>query len=446
MKKKELKLSDILNINKIALLEAYDISKIILEFPLEKQIKIFYLITPSKACAVLSNLEASSASIILEALSPQAKKQIFNAYETDDLANILEELGDNSKVEEFLGYLAKDKREKIRNLLKYKEDTAKAMMGYEYVSTTNNLTSSEAIKIIIDKLKENDYLDTVFVRSHLDNKLVGIVSIKDLISAPIGSFVFDIMKTEFNYVYENDSIDNVISKVRDYDLNVIPVIDNSNVLLGIITADDIISEIKENYDETYHTFAGVNDISTENNVFKRMFSRLPWLLVSVSLNIVLAIVIAQFENTIEAVLALAFFQPTILGMSGNLGTQTMVVTILGLSFDELKEKKEIRKHIRKEILICLINAVILGLLAFFIVFAFVGIRQIPGPDAPLVGLTVSLALLVSLFVSGVISVLVPIIFSKLKIDPASASGPIISTIIDLVAILLYFGFATIILI
>jgi len=189
---------------------------------------------------------------------------------------------------------------------------------------------------------------------------------------------------------------------------------------------------------------GVGDYNESSNAFKRSFQRMPWLVISVLLNLVIAALLSVFEKTLVEVIALIMFQPMILGMAGNIGTQSIAVTILKLNQDELTGKHDEKKHIGKELSIGLLNSIAVGLGGFLISFAILSFINMGSHSPLLLALTIGVSLMGGMFISAAAGVFIPIILEKMKVDPAIASGPIISTLNDLFALLIYFGIATLI--
>ena len=213
---------------------------------------------------------------------------------------------------------------------------------------------SQATQYVTESSLENDFIETIFVINE-HHQLVGTIDIKDLIVARKR----DELKTiiDYNYISTSplDSIDSVVSKISNYDVNVIAVIDE-DVLIGIITADDVMSFVVENYESDVEKLTGVGDYEFDSKPIARVKQRIFWLLLSITLNLLIAGVLSFFGTTLEAITALILFQPMILGMAGNIGTQAIAVTILGLHNPEYEEKTTLKKHVRKEIIIAIINS------------------------------------------------------------------------------------------
>lgn len=439
---KKFNIYDVINIKKLLLLEPFDIAKVIKNLSLSEQLHILHLLPDLKIGLILHHLEPDNVYEILVAMEKTTVTKILNSLESDDLTTLLENLEPQASAE-LLSNLSGKKKEQVKYLLKYREDSAKAMMSLEFIQIESNLLIGDALKEIIAKVTENDYLDQIFVVEQ--QQFLGSVGIKQLFLAKATDDVASVTNRHSISVQENDSIATVIDKVSDYDLAIIPVLNEENQLRGIITADDILKEIKDNYQDLIQVVAQVDIDDINKPVVKRTLSRIPWLLMSVVLNLLIAGLIGQFEETISLVAALVLFQPMILGMSGNIGNQSLAVTILDLGNGLLAGKGKARKHLGKESLITVINALILGVVSFGFATIYIHFSQIGTQSALAVGYTVGLSMFIALSASGFCAVLLPLLFAKIKIDPIAASGPTLSTINDLISLLVYVGLASLLL-
>jgi magnesium transporter len=301
----------------------------------------------------------------------------------------------------------------------------------------------EATHQIITESKENDYIDNIFIVDQ-EKKIVGVCDLKSLIIARGNTKLKDILEDDFHFVYEDETIEKAIETVMDYDKNAIPVLDKDDKVIGIITADDIFDEIIEDREFDYQRMALLNEHESSSSAWVRTKQRLPWLMIAVILNLLIALFISGFEATFKEVLALVLFQPLILGMAGNIGTQSLAVTILGLHLKDFDSDSIPKKHVKKEVFVAMFNSLFLGVSALLLAFTFLSFSQ-TGTQRPIeVAMIVGFAVFASMFVSALMGVFIPIVLNKAKQDPAAASGPILTTINDLVAALVYFGIATIV--
>ncbi|PKK96626.1 MAG: hypothetical protein CVV58_05390, partial [Tenericutes bacterium HGW-Tenericutes-3] len=267
---------------------------------------------------------------------------------------------------------------------------------------------------------------------------------KQLIMTRSGKKIFEVMNEDIQFVYEYETIEKAIQSVKDYDKNSIPVLNSKKQILGIVTADDVFDEIVENTEDDYQKMALIGDHDSSLSAVGRASQRLPWLMIAVVLNLVIATILSLFDATLVQVTALILFQPTILGMAGNIGTQSLAVTILGLHLEEIDSKKTARKHIFKEMTVGFINSLFLATAAFAFVTLFLILVPTGNQGAVSIALVVFTAVFSSMFIAGSMGVLVPLIFNHYHVNPAAASGPIMTTINDLVTLIIYFGVATLV--
>ncbi|HHU28840.1 TPA: magnesium transporter [bacterium] len=406
----------------------------------EIQDRIYRLIDRKHMIKVIPELADEVVKKLFRRIPEKDITHILSALESDDLRNLLM-LFNREEQQKYIKQLNVTDQDKILKLLSYDEEVAASLMSTDFISINKTMSIKEATHYVITTFDEKYYLDTIFI-TDLDNKLLGIIDIKDLIIARPNDDINEIMERKFYYVLEDTSIDFAISKIKDYDLKVLPVLNQENQILGIITSDDVLHYMEEEHISDYQAIVAVSDHSDELSPLKRSKQRIPWLLMSVIMNLVIASFLSVFQPTLEKVVALVFFQPMILGMAGNIGTQSLAVTILNINNQETR----MDKHVLKEVFVALINSVLVGIISFGIVFLFLNYMTPSEYNAILIGIVVGLSLCGSMFISALASVFLPIILDKLGFDIAAASGPIISTINDFTALGIYFVIATLILI
>ena len=429
--------------------KAYEIADFFDNLGMSDCIRLMGLMDKAKQANVFAYLDQEMAYELLKELPDTTKRNILNNLETDDLKNFLEEL-ETDELSWIIPLLSEKKKLQMKSLLNYKEETAGSIMSLDFLTIPLGLSIPDATTKVIRDMKETDYIDTIFVVNK-EQKLFGTLDLKELIVARKNDDINEIINEEYAYALIDEDIDFVIEKVRNYDIKAIPVLDETSALQGIITADDIMLELSESHEEDFNQLAMVNDFDEGDSIPRRAFKRLPWLLISVVLNVFIAMFLSRFEHVMESVLALTFFTPMILGMAGNIGTQSLAATILGLNSKKIIPGEKTKKHIKKELLTAVINSILLGIAAFIIVSGFLFVLELATgkpEQAPIlmIGTTVGVSIFVALTGSALMSVFVPLGFSKIKVDPAAASGPIITTFNDVFALLVYFGTASIILI
>ena len=423
-------------------MHAFDISLYFFQFDEHQKLRIINLLDLQKLADLFILLDEDQQWELVELLPENRKKGLFRTLESDDLKEFIASL-EEEKQDIVFRLLSSVKAKTMKLLLEYEDDSAASIMSTEFITIDQNMSIKEATNKLVTTSKDQDYIDSIYVLDE-DKKLVGVVDLKDLIIARSNQKLTNIMIDDYHFVDEHDSIEVAIQTVKDYDRNAIPVLDQEHHVLGIVTADDIFDEMIEDIESDYQRLALLDNHESTSTAITRSKQRLPWLLIGVILNLVIASFLSIFEATIAEVVALVLFQPLILGMAGNIGTQSLAVTILGFHREEFDHKKMPKSHVIKEMSIGFLNSLLLGLSAFLLVLGFLSL--IPtGSQSPLyMALVVGLATSMSMFISASMGALVPIFLNRFEIDPSTASGPIMTTINDLVSLVIYFGIATII--
>jgi magnesium transporter len=423
-------------------LHPYDIAVIYESLEDIEKHRLITLIPLEKMAEVFVELGIENQKEVFKTLTDITKKSLLRKLETDELKAFIEMYDTHEERDAIVQMLSKVKAKTIQLLLTYEEDEAASIMMTEFFAIDQNITIKEATSLIVLKSKDNDYIDTVFIQDE-QKKCIGHIDLQDLIIARPNQKLNQLMVKDFPFVYANDSIEEAIQYVLDYDKNVIPVLNNEHEILGIITADDIFDELIEDYEDEYESFSQISDHDISLSSLQRSKQRLPWLMIGVILNLLTITILSTFSATIEQVTALILFQPMILGMAGNIGTQALAVTILGIHQADFKEKQEAKKHIISELLIGLINSLLLGVIAFIFVQIYLTILNMTMQQPVDIAFTVFISLTIAMFISSILGSVVPIIFDRLNIDPASASGPLMTTINDIVSLVIYFSIATV---
>ena len=327
----------------------------------------------------------------------------------------------------------KDEANEIKALLHYEEDTAGGIMTTEYISLKSTTPVKEALMHVKEQAPDAETIYVIFAVNEA-GQLVGVFSLRDLITAENDSYIEDVMSERVISVNVADDQEDVAQVIRDYDFIAVPVVDYQNHLLGIITIDDILDVMDEEASEDYSRLAGVSDIdSTSDSVIKTASKRLPWLIVLTFLGMITATILGSFEDTLSQVALLAAFIPIISGMSGNSGTQSLAVSVRNISTGEINEQSKFKIALREAG-----SGFLSGLVCSVVLFLIIVViyRQ------PLLALIVGGSLTCAMTVGTLVGSMIPLIMNKFKIDPAVASGPFITTINDIVSMLIYFGLAT----
>ncbi len=389
---------------------------------------------------VLSKLETEQFLKITEQLEPIEVSKILQKMDFDDAVDILKEVDEENQLV-YLKFMDTEVRNKTRELMNYDDSTAGALMTHEYIWVPITCTIKEAMKIVISKAKEAYIVDSIYVTENF--KLVGVISLRELIIARAEEKLADIITTNYVAVKPLDNKNIVAEKMMNYDFTVLPVIDKNNKMKGVVTIDDIVDLIDEEAVEDISALAGVSDVDIDQDnetVLDTLKKRLPWLLILVVLGFATSIILASFEETLISIPILAMFLPLILNMSGNTGTQSLAVTVRGISRNQFNNKKNIFKHLLREFKTALLMAIILSVVVF--VFAYV-MGMIYGETDIAFSFIIALSVLIALTFSTLAGSIIPIIIEALKIDPAVASGPFITTINDIVSLSIYLTLASI---
>ena len=299
---------------------------------------------------------------------------------------------------------------------------------------------------LIGQAAKNDNISTIFMVTE-DSTFYGALDLKDLIIARQDACLEDLIVTSYPYVYGNELIDDCIEKLKDYSENSIPVLDNDNKLLGVITSQSIVELVDDEMGEDYAMFAGLTaEEDLKEPLRESLKKRLPWLLVLLGLGMVVSSVVGVFETVVSQLTIIMCFQSLILDMAGNVGTQSLAVTIRVL-MDESLTGKQKAELVWKEMTIGFSNGLILGTLSFIVIGLYIALFK--GKTfmfAYAVSGCIGIALVVAMVISGAVGTCIPLFFKKINVDPAVASGPLITTINDLVAVVTYYGLSWIFLI
>ncbi len=398
------------------LLSAKDLSEI-LEYPEEEDVA-FYLseLSPKKAASILEELEPSTASDILEELAPERSALL-------------------------LDLLDEESRRTIDLLSSYDDDLIGSVMSTNYIVIPNTLSVKQAMGSLITQAAEHDNVTTIFV---VDDKNIfyGAIHLTDLIIAREGSPIEDLITTFFPYVYATETIDDCIERLKDYSEDSIPVLSNNNQILGVITARDIIEVVDDEMGEDYARLAGLTaEEDLREPLLQSMRKRLPWLITLLALGLMVSSVVSVFESVVSQLPLIIAFQSLILDMSGNVGTQSLAVTIRVMMDEKLTGKQKLML-VGKEMRVGFSNGLLLGAISFLFVGLFIYLFKAKTLIfAFSISACIGCALLLAMIISSVTGTVIPLFFKKVGVDPAVASGPLITTVNDLVAVVSYYGLA-----
>ena len=422
---------------KKALLELHpnDLANLYINETKQNKVKIVKTLGLEGFAKAFSYIDTTDQNDFIVSLNIKDQKRLLNALELDDLESYLDQLTALER-NQLITLFPKHKQVMIKKLLSYDDKYAASIMTTEFVEIDVNTSIKETTKKIIELPNKDTYIDTIFITG--SNKYLGAITIKDLVIARANQQLEQVYENNYPFVKESDPINKGLSLIKNYDISALPVLNNNHEIIGIITADDGFDELIRQHDATYQQLVAVGeDFDLNETPVKRSFKRLPWLIISVVLNLLIATVLSTFEETLSTFVALVLFQPMILGMAGNIGTQSLAVTILGINKKTLKYKK----HILNEFIIGLVNSFLIGLFAVGIVFGFLSIFD-PQTEVLKISIVVGLSLFFALLISALAGVFLPLWLNSMKVDEKAASGPLISTINDFCALGIYFLIAT----
>lgn len=420
-----------------------DIAEVIPFLNEEEKEELFKILDEDDLSEVISY--ADDVEEIIEGLDDEVVADILEEMDSDDAVDILEEM-DNKDRESVLSKMDEEAREDAKMILSYDEEEIGRIMTTNYIVINKDDSITTAMKKLVKQSGENDNISTIFVVDE-KNKYFGAVDLKDLIKARKNAILENICMENYPSVLASAKISEVYQDVADYGEDIVPVLNDNDELIGALTAHDLVEVIDNEKNEDYQKFAAISgNVDLDSSVFTSIKKRAPWLILLLFLGFIVSILISGFGEVISVLTTMVFFQSVVLGMCGNAGTQSLAVTVRIFS-DEDVDKKLIKKLISKETRVGILNGLILGLISFVASFIYLIVLKMPltngGEFSYLLSLYASIiigvSLLISMALATTIGTLVPLIFHAIHIDPAVASGPLITTLNDLIAVAVYYG-------
>ncbi len=413
-------------------MRAADLADLIEHLDGDERIFLFSLLEPTGAGEVLVEIEAPVQEQILEGLDNEVLTEIVQELDSDDAADLVGDLP-AERARKILESLGDETSEELEKLLPYSEDSAGGIMALEFVTVKADATVQDAIDTIREQREEVESLYHIWVVDEYE-RLVGVISMKDLVVEPPERKISAIMNPEVIATHVDADQEEVVHLVTKYDLVNIPVVDDHHRLVGRITHDDILDVMEEEVDEDISLMAGVmHQEIAEESTLRVSRARLPWLIAGLLGGILAAVVIVQFESSLQRIIALAFFFPVIMAMGGNTGTQAATVVVRGLATGDISVMNAGRR-LWMEMRVALVNGLICGILLGGIVGFWLSDYRLGG--------IVAVALMLIIMSSGVIGSAVPLALKRLNIDPALATGPFVTTSNDILSLLIYLGLVT----
>lgn len=420
-----------------------DIAQSLEELEKEERLHLFDILGAEWFSEVLSFIDEPEEYI--NELGINKLAAVINEMDSDDAVDLLEDIDDEIK-DQLRPILDEDVRADIQLIHSYEEDEIGSLITTNYICIRKNLTIKQATHELISQAGDNDNITTIYVTDEQE-KFCGAIDLKDLIVARDGMDLDSLIAYSYPYIMDHEKISESIEKIKDYAEDSLPVLNSEREIIGILTAQDVIEAVDDEMGDDYAKLAGLTaEEDLKETTKESMKKRLPWLIALLFLGMGVSTVVGAFEGVVAVLPIVICFQSLILDMAGNVGTQSLAVTIRVLMDEDLRAKDKLALVI-KEIKVGFSNGLLLGLLA--LVFLGLYIKAFKGyalGTAFLISGCVGVSLLLAMIISSMVGTLIPLFFHKIKVDPAVASGPLITTVNDLVAVVTYYGLAWILLI
>lgn len=420
-----------------------DISNALDELDEKERRRLYHILGVERVSEVFTYLDDPGK--YLGELELEKAADIIENMDADDAVDVLEVV-DKETRQQLIELIDDEAKEDIRLICSYEDDEIGSRMTTNFIEIERSLTIKQAMRELIAQAEDNDNISTIFVKDS-DGSFYGAINLKDLIVARNYVDLETLITQSFPYLRDNENISDCIERLKDYAEDSIPVLNDKNELIGVITAQDIVEAVNEEMAEDYAKLAGMTEEpELEETLFESIKKRLPWLIVLLGLSMCVSTVTSLFESVIAQLAIIVSFQSVILGMSGNVGTQSLAVTIR-LLMDENLESKQKFRTIFKEMRIGFSNGLILGILSFVFIGIYLCTIKGRSPQYSFaISLCAGIALLMAMTISSIVGTAVPMFFKKINVDPAVASGPLITTVNDLIGVVTYYGVAWILLI
>ena len=411
---------------------AADLSRVFDSLSLTEQVKLFNMIEDVEQKGILfSELEKDTLLDFVDVLKIEEVVAVLEDMPTDDVADIIGKLPQETA--DTILHRMQEGSEEIEGLLRYEDDTAGGIMVPDFIALGEDVTAAEAISSLQTEHQDVEMPFYLYVINEYGN-LVGVSSLRQLVVVPPETPLKDFMSTDVFSVKTEMDQEEVAKIVARYDILAVPVVDDTNKLVGIVTVDDVIDIFRREATEDILKMAGVGEEFVETkSVFKSTRIRLPWLFASCIGGIIAFFVIGHFEESLRKLAYLAAFIPVIMGMGGNIGTQSSTIVVRGLAMGRITIT-ELWSVVLKELSIGLILGLVYGML--------IGIVAQVTYSTGLLAVAVAASVLSSMSVAALVGSLVPMLFAKIDIDPAVATGPFVTTAIDIISVFFYFAIAT----
>lgn len=421
-----------------------DIASILEQLDRDARRRLFMVLSAERISEVFSHVEEDDIRHYIVEIGAEKTAEIMALMDADEISDLLETLDEEerAKVEALLDIETKKDVDRISS---YDEDEIGSYMSTNYILLSRDLTIKEAMKSLVEQAADHDNISTMYVVNK-NGTFYGALSLNDLIIAREHDELEDLIATSFPYVYAGEDIGDCIDELKDYSEDTIPVLDNNNRVIGVVTAHDIVEMVDEEMGEDYAKFAGLTaEEDLNESLLASMKKRVPWLIVLFVMGLGVSTITGLFEHVMSELTLIVTFQSLTLGMSGNVGTQSLAVTLRVLTDENLEGRQKLYL-VLKEIRVGMSNGMLLGGIAFLFIGAYLFfMKGQPMRTAFPISGCIGLALLVAMTISSFTGTVIPLFFNRIKVDPAVASGPLISTVNDLVAVVTYYGLAWVLL-
>lgn len=412
-------------------LKLIDIAKTLSEYEDNQIVLLCTALTDEKLAMVLEHADENIQLKIISYLTNEKILKIFGYMQKDDIADILGMLK-IYKRKELLNLMIEGDRKILTSLLGYKEDSAGGIMTTEFIIFKQEMTIKDTLKEIKKMAPKNELLDTLFISDNT-RKVVGTVELRDVLINDNNTILADISSKNFISVEPEVDQEEVAAMFRKYDLTVLPVVNKKQIILGIITVDDVMDVMVEEQTEDILKMGGVAKEETLNSTFwDSVKLRLPWLVINLLTAFLAALTVKAFEGTIAKVVALSSTMSMVTGMGGNAGTQTVSIIIRNIAMGNI-ELKDALPQFKKEILLGLVNGLVIGIITGIVVGMIY--------QSVYLGIIILLAMVGNLIVSGIFGLLVPLVLQKLKVDPALSSSIFLTTATDVLGFFIFLSLA-----
>ena len=409
-----------------------DVAELMTFFDRDNQVVLFRLLKKDMAIGVFEQLDFEHQENLLNSFTDDKVSEILNVMSPDDRTELFDELP-AKVVKKLLFLLNPDQRNMTSILLGYRENSAGRIMNPGYIDLKEHYTIDQALERIRKLTPPEDMIYTAYVTDY-QRHLIGTVTLRDLVLSPPEKAVDDIMNTDIIFVKTDDDQELVARTIQKYDLLSIPVVDHEQRLVGVVTVDDAIDIIEEEATEDIHRLAAIQTTEDEylhSSIMQKVRNRLFWLVALLLGGMVTSFVIQNQSALIQTVVSLSFFIPALIDTGGNVGSQSTTIIVRGIALNEV-DSRNIFKIITESLIGSLLGG-LLGLVGFF--------RVVLLREPVIIGIIVGLAIWVVVFVSNLLGMILPLLLKKLKFDPALSATPVITTIVDIIGVFLYFQIA-----